>query len=79
MHRKTRTVLTPEGRLLKLRPIFKLSLSYVVCLPPQWADLWLNAESMWAVEEETDNGRGIILRPYLDQVPEVVHTLPLGI
>ena len=78
MHRKTHTVLTSEGKLLKLRPIFKLSLSYVVCLPPEWVELWTDAEDMWVVEEEVE-GRGITLRPYLGRVPEAVHTLPLGI
>ena len=79
MRRTTRTILTPQGKLLKLRPMFKLSLSYVVCLPPEWVELYLDPDDMWVSEEAEKDGQGIILRPYLSKVPEVVHTLPLGI
>lgn len=79
MVRRTRIMLTPEGKILKLRPVFRLAQSYVVCIPTEWIKSWLNTEDMWVAEEDLGGEPGMYIRPYVKPLSTPVETLPLGI
>ena len=77
--RRTRTVLTTGGQLVKLRPVFRLAGTYVVCLPPEWVEVWLDSKDIWVSVEDLDDEPGFVLRPHRDVVSPFPETLPLGI
>ena len=82
MSRRTKRFLTVKGELLTLKPVFRLGKAWVVCLPPEWVEMWTDQTDMWVKIDDLEEGIGLIMRPYFDPKGKVVPnvtTLPLGI
>ena len=68
-----------DGREVLIRPIFRLAGSYVMCIPPEWVEMWLRTDDMWVSVEDLKGELGFVAKPYLKSLPKAASTLPLGI